>query len=116
MKITDVEIMKLFVLYFNHNPKIVENIDFYDSKGTSRVKKFYFKSIDTFFGIDWFILNMETGEGIIMTDNHCVLSNITSIKQLIRFIRIFRNTFIGSPYHLNETIAEWDCDEIEEEY
>ena len=116
MKITDVEIMKLFVLYFNHNPKVIENIDFYELEGTSCIKNFYFSSIVTPFDFDWFILNMETGEGVIMKEGHFILSNITSIKKLMRFIRMFRNAFIGSPYKLNVSLYEGDCDEMGVEY
>jgi hypothetical protein len=98
MKINDFQIMKLFVLYFNHAPKIYDNIDYYKEEGTNALGDFYFGCVPKSFTFDWFILNMKSGEAIIMHKGSFVLSNINSIKDLIRFIRIFRNYFIGSPH------------------
>lgn len=88
--------MRLFVLYFNHSPKIYENIKYYEEEGTSKVGDFYFNLIETYYGCDWFILNLKTGQGIIMYKGKIRLTNIASAKDLTRFIRIFRNEFIGS--------------------
>lgn len=101
MKIESLTVIKLFVLYFNHSPKIIEKMDFYKAKDTCCIKNFYFNVICTPSRFDWFILNMETGEAVIMNNGNFKLSNITTIKSLIRFIRIFRNAFIGSPYRDN---------------
>lgn len=95
MKINTLTVMKLFVLYFNHSEKIDEKIKYYEENGKSIIKNFYFTYIEHYRGCDWFILNIRTGQGIVMYKSSIKLIGFNSPKELIRFIRCFRNAFIG---------------------
>lgn len=111
MKIKPDVLMKLLVLYFDHSPKINENIEYHSDDMKNYTKNFIFGYVPINDGIYWYIIDMRNFSGFIFKQDDVCFQGLDSIKNLCRFIRMFRNEFIGSPYKGEHKAQYWEEDD-----
>lgn len=106
--------MKLLILYFEHNPKIQDKIQWSGDIMQNSTKNFIYGYLPNHDYIYWYIIDIRNFSGFIFKQKEICWRGINTVKELCRFIRMFRNEFIGSPYkQLNQFYC--DCDEEDED-
>lgn len=58
----------------------------------------------------WSIINYKTDQIIIFKQTNIITLNFNNMKEIVRFIRWFRNELIGSPYKTHKPLY-WEDDE-----